>query len=224
MAPEFKSRGTGKGKLKIWEDAIVLMDRNGMLQKEIAKVVGSNKSSVSHFLKRRRGECRDCSQPARLHSDGRAKMLCEVCHERNNQDVLNRQRTPSGWADNCAKRHRHRARNYNKRFEVVTGIIQQTNITGPEILDLLYKCGSECALCGKDEGYPWEHVGKESGPELDHILCIGSCIAECREDWCRPQNLRLLCVGCHSREGERRIVDEEILTACIERALAKDRS
>lgn len=226
MAPAFKSRGTGSGKLKVWEDTIVLMNRNGMSLREIAKVVGTEKSgrTICSLLKKLRGECMNCPNPTLLRADGKPLTYCADCATKKLALVVAKQRTPGGWADLKAKCHRLRAKNYNKRFEAVTGLTQQTNIAGPEILERLYKIGSACGLCGVDQGWPWDHVGKESGPELDHILGIGTCIAEHRDDWCRPHNLRLLCVGCHSRDGERRIVDEEILTACIERALAKDRS
>lgn len=224
MVPAFKPRGSGSGKLKPWENAIVLMARNGMPQHAIGKVVGANQKSISMFLKNLRGECRFCPKPAVLKADGTSKMCCEACAARQASDALARRRTPIGWADMTASGHRRRAKAYNKRFEAVTGLIQQVNITGLELLERLSKTGSACGICGKDEGYPWENVGKESGPDVDHILGIGTCIAEHRTDWCRPHNLRPLCVGCHSRDGERRIVDEEILTACIERALAKDRS
>lgn len=225
MAHTFKSRNEN-GKLKVWEDAIVLMDKNGMSVRAIAKVVGSEPSgsAISKFLKKLRGECRLCPNPADLRADGRPKLRCASCCAKLRVQSAMVARTPTGWADSTACRHRRRAKNYNKRFEAVTGLTQQTNITGPEILERTYKIGSACGICGKDEGWPWEHVGKESGPELDHIDGIGTCIGEHRDDWCRPKNLRLLCVGCHSRDGERRTVDEEILTQCIERALAKDRT
>lgn len=226
MAPAFKPRGSGAGKLKLWADAIILMDRNGMSKVDIAKVVGASKdgSSICMFLKRLRGECIVCPNPVSLYADGRPKTRCAACAAKKCAAERARQRTPGGWADSAASNHRKRAKKYNKRFEAITGLTQQTNITGPEIFERLMKIGSACGLCGKDEGWPWDHVGKESGPELDHILGIGTCISEQRDDWCRPKNLRLLCVSCHSREGERRTVDEEILTQCIERALTKDRT
>lgn len=178
-----------------------------------------------------RGDCSKCG--ARPPVVG--YKFCGVCRantERSNArqvfdgrmalHMRGRRRTPHGWAVLKASGHRARVRRHNAAhpdFPLLEKIID-----GPALLAHIIAHGPTCGLCGIHTGFPWEHVGKESGPEVDHILSMWAIINEGRQDWASVSNVRLLCVGCHSTEGirlKRQDIEEH---ANMDRMLGKDRS
>ena len=214
---DFETRsksGTLQGK----EPLIRGLRKAGWSQERVAKLLGVHRKSISQLEKRDRGECLKCSEePVAGHS------RCPSCLQKNNAAAKERQRTPAGWANHHARRHRQRARLYADRVGAY-GIVLRTDITGPEVLEAVLAHGRHCGIegCSYEAAWPWEMVGEAEGFELDHIDGIGTIINEGRDDWIRPENLRLLCPRHHREEGQCLKIEEEALEAFIARSEAKD--
>ena len=143
-----------------------------------------------------------------------------VADGRNCLDMQKRRRRPNGWARDVAGDHRRRVRSHNTKYP--DHPLLEKIIDGPSLLAAIVAHGPTCGLCGIHTGFPWEHVGKETGPEVDHILSMWAIINEGRQDWASVSNIRLLCVGCHSSEGirlKRQDIEER---AHMDRMLGKD--
>lgn len=155
---------------------------------------------------RAKGICTTCRW--RLTSDERK--TCSPCSIRslvhssspsNRLKVTKNLRTPKGWANQKAGVHRDRVRQHNASHP--DSMLLEKIIDGSALLSHIIAHGPTCGLCGVHTGFPWEHVGKETGPEVDHILSMWAIINEGRQDWASVSNVRLLCVSCHSTEGIR---------------------
>lgn len=206
------------GALQGKEPLVRGLRKAGWTQERVAKLLGVHRKSISQLEKRDRGECLKCSEePVAGHS------RCPSCLDKNSAGGYDRRRTPIGWADNKAAWHRERARRYSDRVAVY-GIVLRTDITGPEVLAAVRAHGCHCGIegCTYEAAWPWEMVGEEEGFELDHIDGIGTIINEGRDDWIRPENLRLLCPRHHREEGQCLKIEEEALEAFIARSEAKD--
>lgn len=176
---------------------------------------------------RAKGICTTCRR--RPTSDGRK--TCSPCSARslvhsyspaNRLRVIKHLRTPKGWANQKAGVHRDRVRKHNASHPDF--LLLEKIIDGPALLAHIIAHGPTCGLCGTHTGFPWEHVGKESGPDVDHILSMWACIHDGRQDWASVSNVRLLCVGCHRIDGVRlKRQDLENHTAMLQ-ALDKDQT
>ena len=157
-----------------------------------------------------RGDCGNCG--ARKPAEGRKS--CERClaafsrsdarkvaDGRHAAAMRKQFRKPSGWARHKAHNHRKRVRAHNAKHP--DRPLLENIIDGPALLAHIVAQGPTCGLCDIHTGFPWEHVGKESGPEVDHILSMWAILNEGRQDWASVSNTRLLCVSCHSTEGIR---------------------
>lgn len=176
-------------------------------------------NKVDRLKLKAKGLCQQCgSRPPKPN-----RTACAICRTR--QAVFQKEavRTkPLYWAHQKAERCRSRVRKHNSTnpdrplFEKI--------IDGPSLLAAIIAHGPTCGLCGTHTGFPWEHVGLETGPEVDHILSMWAILNDGRQDWASVSNVRLLCVGCHSTEGirlKRQDIEER---AHMERMLAKDHS
>lgn len=195
----------------------------GKLQREVAKIVGCGPQAISRYEKKLRGECRWCSELSVMKPDGTRSVFCAKHLLKHTARCKKIQRTPRGWANHKAGVHRTRVREHNA--ENPDHPLQEFIVDGPALLARVIAHGSDCGLCGKYAGFPWEHIGDpERGADVDHILSMWAIINEGRQDWASVSNVRLLCIDCHREEGvrlKRQDIEEK---AHMDHMLGKDKT